>query len=251
MFAPIQSYLRSAASRDRLTTRIGPFLATVTADTANPYLNYAIPDDGATPTVAEVDALIAYYQKQARTPRLEYMTGLAPAVEAALTAQGFAVERTTPLMVYDAAAAPKVPPVAGIELFTPETDGEILDVSAALSEAYGGDGLPSANAVQSGRRFAAAGGISVSARDMATCLTVGGGVCDVPFQATTELAGIGVRSTFRRRGIAAAMTAWLVERVLAAGTTSIFLMAAGEAEARIYGRVGFAPIGEVLHISRP
>jgi len=46
------------------------------------------------------------------------------------------------------------------------------------------------------------------------------------------------------------MTAWLVERALAAGTTHIFLMAAGEAEARIYGRVGFQQIGAVLHISQ-
>jgi len=35
----------------------------------------------------------------------------------------------------------------------------------------------------------------------------------------------------------------------AACTTNVFLMAAGEAEARIYGRVGFRLIGQVLHIS--
>ena len=123
-------------------------------------------------------------------------------------------------------------------------------MSSAQSEAYGGDGQPSANALPYWRRFIAAGGIMVSARDQATGATVGGGVCDVPFDATSELAGIGVRPAYRRRGIAAAMTAWLVDQALAAGTTHIFLMAAGDNAARIYGRVGFKLIGDVLHISR-
>jgi hypothetical protein len=35
------------------------------------------------------------------------------------------------------------------------------------------------------------------------------------------------------------------------GVDLVFLMAAGEAEARIYARIGFTKIGEVLHISVP
>jgi ribosomal protein S18 acetylase RimI-like enzyme len=251
-FAPIQAYLRKSASRDRLTEHIGPFLATITPDNDNPYMNYAIPEDGAAPSPADVEALIAAYQRYERKPRLEYMTNLAPEVESALLNAGFVVERTTPLMVYAPAPAPTVPAIAGIELFSPQSDQEILDVSAAQREAYGGGDAPSSPDILPGwRRFAAAGGIMVSARDTVTGVTVGGGVCDVPFSATTELAGIGVSTTYRRRGIAAAMTAWLVDQALAAGTTHIFLMAAGENEARIYGRVGFKLIGDVLHISHP
>lgn len=250
-FAPIQAYLRKSASRDRLTEQIGPFLATVTHDDSNPYLNYAIPGDEAVPTAADVDALITAYQRHERTPRLEYIRELAPQVEAMLIAGGFTIERTTPLMIYDPALAGTVPLVAGFELFSPQSDQEIFDVGSAQSEAYGGDGTPSVNALPYWRKFAAAGGISVAAREIATGKSVGGGVCDVPFNATTELAGIGVRTNYRRRGIAGAMTAWLVQQALAAGTTHVFLMAAGEAEARIYGRVGFRLIGQVLHISHP
>jgi predicted GNAT family acetyltransferase len=78
-----------------------------------------------------------------------------------------------------------------------------------------------------------------------------GGICDVPFDHTTELAAIGVRMSYRRRGIAGAMTAWLVRKAFDMGTTTVFLIAALDAEARIYTRIGFAPIGTVLHISRP
>jgi hypothetical protein len=35
------------------------------------------------------------------------------------------------------------------------------------------------------------------------------------------------------------------------GVPTVFLMAHGEAEVRIYERVGFARVGEVLHISNP
>jgi hypothetical protein len=56
MESRIQSYLRFAASQQRDTERIGPFLATFSRHSANPYLNYAIPDDGAAPSLADVNA---------------------------------------------------------------------------------------------------------------------------------------------------------------------------------------------------
>ncbi|MEG3975323.1 hypothetical protein QT970_11950 [Microcoleus sp. herbarium8] len=58
MESRIQSYLRFAASQQRDTERIGPFLATFSRHSANPYLNYAIPDDGAAPSLADVNALL-------------------------------------------------------------------------------------------------------------------------------------------------------------------------------------------------
>ncbi|MBD2774217.1 GNAT family N-acetyltransferase [Iningainema tapete] len=148
MDSRIQSYLRVAASHQRDTERIGPFLATFTHHNDNPFLNYAIPDDDATPSSADVAALIAAYERRSRIPRLEYY---------------------------------------------------------------------------------------------------------VPYNRdrTTEIAGIGVRAKFRRRGIAGALTTQLVRLAIDAGVSLAFLMAAHEAEARIYFRAGFSTIGEILHISHP
>jgi hypothetical protein len=84
MESHIQSYLRVAASHQRDTERIGPFLATFSRANDNPFLNYAIPDDNATPTPADVAALIVAYEKRSRQPRLEYVSQLAPAVEGTL-----------------------------------------------------------------------------------------------------------------------------------------------------------------------
>lgn len=76
------------------------------------------------------------------------------------------------------------------------------------------------------------------------------GMCS-PNNQTTEIAGIGVSATFRRRGVAGALTTGLVQEAFAAGISVPFLMAAHEAEKRIYDRAGFSEIGKILHISRP
>jgi predicted GNAT family acetyltransferase len=55
---------------------------------------------------------------------------------------------------------------------------------------------------------------------------------------------------YRRRGIAAALTSRLAESASDNGVETIFLMAHGDNEVALYGRVGFAHIGEVLHISQ-
>jgi hypothetical protein len=98
MESRIQSYLRFAASQQRDTEQIGPFLATFSRHSANPYLNYAIPDDEAAPSLADVNALIAAYSVRGRKPRLEYVAKLAPAVEETLISAGFTVEGRLPLM---------------------------------------------------------------------------------------------------------------------------------------------------------
>ncbi|MBD2730197.1 hypothetical protein H6G96_28730 [Nostoc sp. FACHB-892] len=47
------------------------------------------------------------------------------------------------------------------------------------------------------------------------------------------------------------MTTRLVQEAFNKGVTVAFLMAAHEAEERIYKRAGFSTIGEILHISLP
>lgn len=249
MNSRIQSYLRVAASHQRGTERIGSFLATFTPDNDNPFLNYAIPDDHATPSPADVAALIAAYEKRSRTPRLEYVSQLAPAVKEALIDAGFRVEGHLPLMTCDRGTAQILPIPPGIELVLPTSDAELLSTVTVQYEVYG-DATPDPAAVHRLRNSLAAGGIAVLARIAATGESVGAGVCSVPSDQTTEIAGIGVRAAFRRRGVAGALTTRLVQEAFAVGTCVPFLMATHEAEARIYARAGFSAIGEILHISR-
>src|SRR5947208_16379382 len=94
----IQDALRHQAPRGRDTERIGPFLATFTRETDNPYLNYAIPDESGVASPADVESLIAAYRARERKPRLEYIPSTAPQIEQALLAAGFEVEGRLPLM---------------------------------------------------------------------------------------------------------------------------------------------------------
>ncbi|HYY03588.1 MAG TPA: GNAT family N-acetyltransferase [Gaiellaceae bacterium] len=246
----IQSYLRVAAPRWRDHEQIGPFLATFTADTDNPYLNYAIPDDGAKPLPAEVDALVAAYRARERKPRLEYIPKVAPAVEPALIDAGFEIEGRLPLMIHRRRDDPSATDPVGIELLLPESDDELRGVATVQWEAYEEEGPVPERAVTALHRTIDAGGTVVLARDAATQEPAGAGVCTAPHAGITELTSIGVRAPFRRRGIAEAMTRWLARRMRRSGVDRIFLMADTDRIARIYERAGFRTISEVLCVVR-
>jgi ribosomal protein S18 acetylase RimI-like enzyme len=243
---PIQDALRHHAARGRDQERIGPFLATLTRDTDNPYLNYAIPDDDAAPSSLDVDRLVALYRARSRKPRLEYIPSVAPAVEAVLVQAGFAPESRTPLMI---AEMPRYDVPVGIELVAPSSDDEFRGAASVQWGAYGEGGPLPQRVVDGLRRTAESGGIVLLARDADSRQPAGAGLCVAPYEGVTELTSIGVDKSFRRRGIAAAMAGWLAARALEREMTLVFLMARGAPEARIYARAGFAECGEVLHIS--
>ncbi len=243
----IQAALRSAASRHRETRHPGPFLVTVTLENENPYLNYGIPADGATPTPEDVAQLVAAFLELGRKPRLEYIPDLAPAVEPSLVAVGFKVESRTPLMVCSEVTNVAVP--EGIELVEPTTDEEIHGLMTSLNEAFGIVEPPGDEDVARQRRRLSEGWIAILARDIASGRAAGGGYVVAPEEGIAEVAGIGVREAFRCRGIGAAIAGRLTSLALERGTDLPFLMAATEREGRIYSQVGYKTIGEVLHIS--
>ena len=246
----IQASIRVAARRGRDHERIGPFLATFNRGDDNPYLNYAIPDDGAAPSPAEVDGLVAAYRKRNRRPRLEYIPLLAPNVEPTLVRAGFSVERRTPLMTCTEAASVREVVAAGISLVAPASEDDYRAAASVQWEAYEEEGDVPQRTVDALRRTVEAGGVVVLARDLETGQPAGAGLCTAPEDGLTELSSVGVRAPFRRRGIAAAMTSWLTEHAFANGVSCVFLMAHAEPEARIYARAGFMRRSEVLHISR-
>lgn len=106
MLKRIQQYLRTVAPLGREQAQIGPFLATFSAGNANPYLNYALPEDRAQPTDLEITGLVDAYTRRRRRPRLEYIPECAPGVEPRLIAAGFCVEGRLPLMVRHPPADP-------------------------------------------------------------------------------------------------------------------------------------------------
>jgi ribosomal protein S18 acetylase RimI-like enzyme len=195
-----------------------------------------------------VAALVAAYRGRERKPRLEYVPSLAPEAEPALLAAGFEVEGRLPLMTYDGGGA-DAPIPDGIELIEARSDEELRDVASVQWEAYEESGAPPPRVVAGLRQTLAAGGVAVLARDAATKEPAGAGLCTGPHERATELTSVGVRTSFRRRGVAEAVTRRLAREMHSRGNDGVFLMAAGEREARIYERAGFATVAEILHIS--
>jgi ribosomal protein S18 acetylase RimI-like enzyme len=247
-FVAIHGYLRASLRRWRECEQIGPFLASYDRADANPYLNYAIPDDGARASGDDVARLIDAYERRRLKPRLEYLPDLAPEIEPALLAAGFAVEGRLALMGYaPGTGVPEAP--AGMEILFPASDADLLGVRIVQAEADGEAEPPGDDKVDSLRRGLDAGGGAILARTTDGHSPAGAGEYTPPVNGVAEITSVGVRPGYRRRGIAAAVTAQLAERALASSVTTLFLMA-DEAEERIYARSGFATEGRILHISR-
>jgi GNAT superfamily N-acetyltransferase len=238
----IQSSLRENV-RAGAATQVGPFLIRFDADTDHPFRNYAIPDDGARPTAAEVAELVAAFVDRQRKPRLEYLAPL-PAVDAALAAAGFTVDVRLPLLVLDELQAPATP--ADVRMQAVSTENELREAALVQNIAY--EGRPVADAdVRRLQGTVARGGTVVLAWHGST--PAGSGLHTAPQDGLVQLAAIGVRPEFRRRGIASAVTAELSRLALAAGHTP-YLEAESHNEQRLYQPLGYRTIGEMIAISR-
>ena len=84
LFTPICALLSV-----RAPSLVSPFLVSFDEHDAGLFRNYAIPDDNATPTEAQVAELVAVFTAANVRPRLEYLPGCAPDVEHGLLAAGF------------------------------------------------------------------------------------------------------------------------------------------------------------------
>ena len=74
---------------------------------------------------------------------------------------------------------------------------------------------------------------------------IGAGKFTEIHQGWTELGGITTLSPFRRRGIAAVVTAFLTQEAFRQGATRAFLLA-GKQASRVYERVGFLPSATLM-----
>ena len=241
----IQDYMLASASAGREVVAAGPFTVAISPHDPLVYINYAIPSAGADPTPADVAALEEAFVSRSRTPRLEYLPGLAPLVEPALVAAGFTVTDRLPLMECPPGAVADLPLPPGFELVTPATDDELRDMLSAQHEAFG---EPPPTPAHLGKARAS-GGIRVLARTL-DGEPAGGGVAVAVKDGISEVAGIAVRPAFERRGLGAAITAHLTRAAHTAGATIVFLTPGGDAQERVYTRVGYRRTDSVLFLTK-
>ena len=239
----IQAALR--ASIENRAVRVGPFLITFNPRSDNPFRNYAIPDDGVEPTEAELAALVEAFRARDRMPRFEYVTPNPP-VEAALDKAGFTVDDRLVLMAIDEGDLTPPDPVPAVEVSVAADDEAMWHALRIQYASYGEEkGVVQAD-VDGALRAAAAGQVMVLATVDGT--PAGAGLFTEPKLGMTEIAGVAVLPEFRRRHVASLIGTDITERAFAAGLRP-YLQCETENEGRLYGKLGYRTVGELMTAS--
>jgi ribosomal protein S18 acetylase RimI-like enzyme len=187
----------------------------------------------------------------------EWIADASPAMSAAAEGAGLVVSDLPLMVLTDTAALEAQSPPERIELrlATPEDDLATFWSVAAVGFAHPGtavgaagpDELAAAAAerpaelVEFERERLRSGATVLSiALDGGTPVAMG---AHQPVGDATEIVGVATLPAFRRRGLGAAVTAFLVEDARKRGLSTIFLSAGSDEIARLYGSLGFSRVG--------
>jgi ribosomal protein S18 acetylase RimI-like enzyme len=215
--------------------------------------------------VAATDVLrVRRRQRELGLPEsFEWVAEMTPALRAAAEEAGLAAHEH-PLMVL----APRVPaaapePPAGVRVRVLGADDPALPAALAVPHlAFAEPGTAPGAAgperlAAEVRARAGDGSVTRKAARIRAGLTVvaaavgedGTVLCSgehQPVGEVTEIVAVGTLPAARRRGLALAVTAALVADARVRGAGTVFLSAADPAVARIYGRLGFVPVGTAI-----
>ncbi len=235
----VQASIRAVNAAERDVVVAGAFTLYRNRASDHPYLNYAVPNAGAVAWEG-IDALRAAFAAHGLTPRLEFVAECAPGLEAALAGAGFELQGRYPVMTLPATALREVPAPDGVVIARVLGGVDARALLQTAAEAFG-DGPPTDAQVAgyAGRGLLARAGGEPAGAAFRSDIAEG----------VSELGGIGVRERFRRRGIAAALTAAAAADAVAAGAELCFLTPGDDGAERVYARAGFAQAGTtVVHM---
>jgi ribosomal protein S18 acetylase RimI-like enzyme len=186
----------------------------------------------------------------------EWVHETTPSLAGAAAAAGLAVRRA-PLLALDPEdwTPPSAPDGVGVRMLEPD-DPALMDAQATIELAFAADDLGAAEAGPEERALVRTelgdlGFIRDRLRAGLTAMAVAEGEPEgvlgagshQPAGTVTEVTGVGTMPAARRHGIGAAVTGRLVEDAQAGGVDLVFLSAADDEVARMYGRLGFRNIG--------
>jgi GNAT superfamily N-acetyltransferase len=186
----------------------------------------------------------------------EWVHETTPSLAGAATAAGLEVTQV-PLLALDAEAwRPAAPPKGVTVRMLGADDPALASAQGAVELAFAAPGTAIGAAGPAERDVATAGlddlgflrermrrgltAIAVAESEAEGALAAGS---HQPVGDVTEVVGVGTLPCARRRGIGAAVTGRLVEHARERGASLIFLSAADEDVARMYGRLGFRRVG--------
>jgi GNAT superfamily N-acetyltransferase len=244
----VQDYLRQLARQLHVVVPCPPlctaFFHITDTDAES---SYAIPDvpSGTPPSSDDLQSSLRILQTECaarkRSPRLQFIEDLFIDLLPLLRTTGWVEQERSPLMIWSPSSARPAPPVPGLRIATLSADSTLDDIREGLDTNTAGFDLP----IQPASAEEAEGFREGLIRSRAFTAYLGsqpvgaGMFTPISDEGVTELVGITTLPPYRRRGIAAALTAHMTEQALAHGARVVFLTAASEQAGRVYERVGF------------
>lgn len=245
----LQTYLRESARQRYQAFPVPPFTVFVHPSSDFSYVNYAIPDQ---PTSGDLGgpltALRATFLKHKRLPRFEFIQEFAPELAPALLEHGFEEESRTLFMTCSRENyrnAPAVPGLAITPLSAASSLADVRDFIMVQRHSFGSEEPPPVTETDVAEFL---GTLATSPSFLARIdgQAAGVGSLTTPIDGLTEIVGVGTHPAFRRRGIAAAITAAALGSAFAQGVEIACLSAADVNAGRVYERVGFRPLATML-----
>ena len=240
----IQAYLRETASGFYESVPLPPFTCFFHPRDPLRFLNYAIPDEPAGGDLrGPLERLRAAFRERERLPRFEYVEGFAPALAASLEQAGFELELRAPLMTCPAAEIAEPPRIDGLEIVPAAQDWRAyLTVGR---RAFGSGDEPEAPDEEVEERRERGDGDS-AVLGLLDGEPVAVAAATPPLDGLSEVAGVGVLSHARKRGIGGAVTVAAARDAAAKGAQLVFLGPGSDAAQSVYERVGFRPGAETF-----
>jgi ribosomal protein S18 acetylase RimI-like enzyme len=253
LLADLERYYDTAPRATCDTEEVGP-LTLFVARSGFPY--YARPRLGLSGAVTAADVTaVLRRQRELDVPRaVEWVHDTTPSLLAAARDAGMTVEEC-PMLVLEQ-DPPEPDPKAGVRIVAAD-DPQLGQVRAAINVGFGTAGT-SVGEASVAERDADAAAHPETAERIAALITAGLGILAGAFDAevgpvgggshnprghVTEIVGVGVLPAYRRRGLAAAITARLARHALDNGVRTVFCSAQDDAVAHVYQGVGFRRVG--------
>lgn len=239
----LQAYLRYSAQQQSETIRVPPFTLFLSPSEAASQDNHAVPDEAFGDDVREPLArLRATCAARFRRTRVRFLEEIVPYLAPALRAEGMVHERSVELLACTPASLIPAPEVPGLSMVTLDASSALDDVREGLDTNERGFD-PQAEPATDAQAQAFREGLVASRAFIARINgePAAAGMFNPPYAGVTELVGITTVSTFRRRGIAAHLTAYMACVAFERGVELVYLSTDNAVARRVYERLGFRP----------
>ena len=235
----IESAYLQAASCGREVVEVGPFRLLLNKTSDLVFLNGALPvENPVDGWQTWIPKLIDAYRARGKKPFFEVAYDLWPDLSAALIEQGFQEEARRPIMICEKQDFVPPPKNEAIEIEILDENSDFQNYSDVGSSSFEMAREELTPERQEDRRN------NVRVGGYRPCLAYYDGVpagvgCTVTFQDVGELAGIGTLPDYRRKGIAGAVCARLMEEFFDSGGDLLWLTPGDSGAESVYEKVGF------------